>query len=180
MVGCRRQREPVAGEVVSPRRRSHVRALEAFIGMLVEIPAALLVVAEIVIAVRGCRGALRRAAAADLVRRTRLDPVPVAGDARIGGRISSRRAHADDRCCGERDTGRARLSRCRRDLCGAGFPAVHRWSGLSIRLRGKLHHDAGVADFQQLARGGVTGRHRPDGAVCGSPIGCGSAIPARC
>src|SRR3984885_12828659 len=37
-----------AGEVVSPRRRSPVIAFEAFVGRLVEIPAALLVVAEIV------------------------------------------------------------------------------------------------------------------------------------
>jgi tripartite ATP-independent transporter DctM subunit len=39
---------PAAGEVVYPRRHSHVRAIEAFIGRLIEIPAALLVVAEIV------------------------------------------------------------------------------------------------------------------------------------
>src|SRR6201992_555308 len=39
---------PVAGEVVYPRRHSRVRAVEAFLGRLVEIPAALLVVAEIV------------------------------------------------------------------------------------------------------------------------------------
>ena len=37
-----------AGEVMSPRRRSPVAALEDFVGRLVEIPAALLVVAEIV------------------------------------------------------------------------------------------------------------------------------------
>src|ERR1700733_7631871 len=37
-----------AGEVVSPRRRSPVIAFEAFVGRLIEIPAALLVVAEIV------------------------------------------------------------------------------------------------------------------------------------
>ena len=38
---------PAAGEVVYPRRRSQVRTIEAFLGRLVEIPAALLVVAEI-------------------------------------------------------------------------------------------------------------------------------------
>src|ERR1700728_3236398 len=37
-----------AGEVVSPHRRSPVIAFEAFMGRLIEIPAALLVVAEIV------------------------------------------------------------------------------------------------------------------------------------
>jgi tripartite ATP-independent transporter DctM subunit len=42
-----------AGEVVSPRRRSRAAALEAMLGMLVEIPAALLVVAEIVILFAG-------------------------------------------------------------------------------------------------------------------------------
>src|ERR1700722_17673922 len=42
-----------AGEAVSPRRRSRAAALEASLGMLVEIPAALLVVAEIVILFAG-------------------------------------------------------------------------------------------------------------------------------
>ena len=40
--------QPVAGEVESPRRRSAVAAFESLLGRLVEIPAALLVVAEIV------------------------------------------------------------------------------------------------------------------------------------
>ena len=39
---------PAAGEVVYPRRHLQVRAIEAFIGRLIEIPAALLVVAEVV------------------------------------------------------------------------------------------------------------------------------------
>ncbi len=43
----------VTGEVTSPRRRSLVATLEAWLGMLVEIPAALLVVAEIVILFAG-------------------------------------------------------------------------------------------------------------------------------
>src|ERR1700743_925345 len=40
--------QAMAGEVVSPRRRSPVIRLEAFLGTLVEIPAAILVIAEIV------------------------------------------------------------------------------------------------------------------------------------
>src|SRR5260370_22293168 len=42
-----------AGEAGSPRRRSLVGSLEAWLGMLVEIPAAILVVAEIVILFAG-------------------------------------------------------------------------------------------------------------------------------
>jgi len=42
-----------AGEAMSPRRRSRAASLEATLGMLVEIPAALLVVAEIVILFAG-------------------------------------------------------------------------------------------------------------------------------
>jgi tripartite ATP-independent transporter DctM subunit len=42
-----------AGEAMSPRRRSAAASLEAFLGMLVEIPAAFLVVAEIVILFAG-------------------------------------------------------------------------------------------------------------------------------
>src|SRR5271169_5743440 len=45
--------QAVNGEVTSPRRRSLVATLEAWLGMLVEIPAALLVVAEIVILFAG-------------------------------------------------------------------------------------------------------------------------------
>src|SRR5271169_6636488 len=46
--------EPAAGEAVaSPRRRSLAASLEASLGMLVEIPAAVLVVAEIVILFAG-------------------------------------------------------------------------------------------------------------------------------
>lgn len=41
------------GEVTSPPRRSIAASLEAFLGMLVEIPAAVLVVAEIVILFAG-------------------------------------------------------------------------------------------------------------------------------
>lgn len=40
---------------------------------------------------------LSAARTADLVRRVRLDPVPVAGHAGIGGRPAPRRAYADDR-----------------------------------------------------------------------------------
>jgi TRAP-type C4-dicarboxylate transport system permease small subunit len=45
--------EAAAGEAMSPRRRSFAASLESWLGMLVEIPAALLVVAEIVILFAG-------------------------------------------------------------------------------------------------------------------------------
>jgi tripartite ATP-independent transporter DctM subunit len=45
--------QAAAGEAMSPRRRSLAASLEAFLAMLVEIPAALLVVAEIVILFAG-------------------------------------------------------------------------------------------------------------------------------
>src|SRR3977135_927591 len=45
--------QAAAGEAISPRRRSRAASLEAFLGALVEIPAALLVVAEIVILFAG-------------------------------------------------------------------------------------------------------------------------------
>src|ERR1700727_301962 len=47
---------PAAGEVVYPRRHSQVRTIEAFLGRLVEIPAALPVVAEIVTLFEGVVG----------------------------------------------------------------------------------------------------------------------------
>jgi tripartite ATP-independent transporter DctM subunit len=45
--------QAAAGEAIRPRRRSRAGQLESFLGMLVEIPAALLVVAEIVILFAG-------------------------------------------------------------------------------------------------------------------------------
>src|SRR6478672_10161459 len=45
--------QAMAGEAMSPRRRSLAASLETSLGMLVEIPAALLVVAEIVILFAG-------------------------------------------------------------------------------------------------------------------------------
>ena len=65
-----------------------------------------------------------------------------------------------------------------RDLRGAGVPAADRLAGLRIRLRGKLHHHAGAADLQHLARGGAAGRHLPDGAVRAAAAGASSAISA--
>ena len=77
-----------------------------------------------------CRrgGALRAACAADLVGRTRLDPVPVAGDAGRGGGVPPLRAHAHDGAGGERRPAAAGLSRRGRDLRGAGVPAADRAS----------------------------------------------------
>ncbi len=45
--------QAAAGEVISPRRRSRAASVESSLGMLVEIPAAILVVAEIVILFAG-------------------------------------------------------------------------------------------------------------------------------
>jgi tripartite ATP-independent transporter DctM subunit len=45
--------QAAAGEVISPRRRSRAASLESLLGMFVEIPAAILVVAEIVILFAG-------------------------------------------------------------------------------------------------------------------------------
>src|SRR5260370_787500 len=45
--------QAAAGEAMSPRRRSLAASLESWLAMLVEIPAALLVVAEIVILFAG-------------------------------------------------------------------------------------------------------------------------------
>src|SRR2546428_11504545 len=54
--------QAAAGEVISPRRRSLAAVLEASLAMLVEIPAALLVTAEVVILFAGvvARYALHR------------------------------------------------------------------------------------------------------------------------
>ena len=172
--------ENVTGEVAQPpRRRSLLASIEHFLGMLVEIPAALLVVAEIVILFAGVVARYGHAPAADLVGRTGLDPVPVAGDAGRCGGVPPRRAHADDGRGRERQARDARLSRSGRDLGRAGVPFDDRLAGLRIRLRGKLHHHAGAADHQYLAGGGAAGRHRPDGAVCVAAAGTRRQRPHR-
>ena len=116
---------------MSPRRRSLAATLEAWLGMLVEIPAALLVVAEIVILFAGvvARYVLHRPA--DLVGRTGLDPVPVARDAGRGGGVPPRRAHAHDGDRRQREARDAGLSRRRGDLRRAGLSAADRLAGLS-------------------------------------------------
>jgi tripartite ATP-independent transporter DctM subunit len=48
MINAEATQDAAVGEVVSPRRRSPVAAFEALLGRLVEIPAALLVIAEII------------------------------------------------------------------------------------------------------------------------------------
>src|SRR5882757_9842581 len=89
--------ETMTGEVAQPsRRRSVLASIVHFLGMLVEIPAVV------------------------LVGRTGVDPVPVAGDAGRRGGVPPRRAHADDGGSRERQAGDARLSRSDRDLRGAG------------------------------------------------------------
>ena len=163
------------GEAMSPRRRSLAASLEARLAMLVEIPAALLVVAEIVILFAGvvARYGLHRPL--DLVGRTGIDPVPLAGDAGRCGGVSPVRAHANDRDCRQRKARDAGLSRRGRDLRGAGLSAADRVAGVRIRLRRKLHHHAGAANFQRLARRGTAGRRRPDGAYLHF---CGWRAPA--
>ena len=128
-----------------------------------------------------CRrgGALRAAPAADLVGRAGLDPVPLARHAGRRGRIPPRRAHAHDGGRRERQARHARLSRSGRDRSRAGVPGADRLAGLRIRLRGELHHHAGAADPQCLARRGAAGRHRPDGAVCVPAAGSRRATSAH-
>ena len=173
--------EVVGGEVAQPpRRRSLLASIEHALGVLVEIPAALLVVAEIVILFAGVVARYGVAPAADLVGRTGLDPVPVARHAGRRGRVPPRRAHADDGGGRQRPARHARLSRSGRDLRPRWRSYSDRLAGLRIRLRGKLHHDAGAADRQYLARRGAAGRYRPDGAVCVPAAGCGPAMSAPC
>ena len=129
--------------------------------------------------VRRRGGPLRVARAADLVGRTGVDPVPVAGDAGGRGSVPPRRAYADDGDRRQCAAGDARLSRSGRHRRGAGVSFDDRLAGLRICLRGKLYHDAGTADSQQLARGGIAGRHRPDGAVCAAAAGARRQCPHR-
>ena len=149
------------------------------LGSLVEIPAALLVVAEIVILFAGvvARYGLHR----PLIWSDELASILFLWLAMLGAVVAFRRAEhmRMTAVVANAQAGDARLSRSGRDLRGAGVPAADRLAGLRIRLRGKLHHHAGAADLQHLARRGAAGRHRPDGAVCAAAAGARRRCPHR-
>ena len=171
--------QAAAGEAMSPRRRSLAASLEACARDAGRNSGGDPGRRRDRHPVRRRGLALRAAQPADLVGRTGLDPVPVAGDAGRRGGVPPLRAHADDRGRRQREAGDAGLSRRRRDLRRAGVSAADRVAGLRLRLRGKLHHHAGAADSQYLARRGAAGRHRPDGAVCVAAAGAGRRYQDR-
>ena len=85
-----------AGEVMSPRRRTFAGSLEAWLGALVEIPAALLVVAEIVILFAGVMA--RYVVHRPLIWSDELASILFLWLSMLGavGGIPPRRAHAHD------------------------------------------------------------------------------------
>ena len=171
--------EVAAGEAMSPRRRSLAASLEAWLGMLVEIPAALLVVAEIVILFAGvvARYGLHR----PLIWSDELASILFLWLAMLGAAVAFRRAEhmrMTAVVASARPAMRAYLdvvATCSR----AGLPAADRLAGLRIRLRRELHHHAGAADLQCLAGGGAAGRDLPDGAVCVAAAGASRRYPDR-
>ena len=144
--------------------RAACRAIDRWLGLLVEGLGAALVAAEIVILLAGVVCALRVRSPARLVRRARLDPVPVARHARRGDRAAPRRAYAHDR-------GRGRSCRRRRgppssfrSRRGARLPRSHRLAGLStMRSRKRRSRRPRLQISDALARRGDAGRDRADG-----------------
>ena len=128
--------------------------------MLVEIPAALLVVAEIVILFAGvvARYALHR----PLIWSDELASILFLWLAMLGAAVAFRRAEhmrMTAVVASARPAMRAYLDLVA-TAAALAFLRSDRLAGLRIRLRGKLHHHAGAADPQYLARGGAAGRHR--------------------
>ncbi len=166
------------GGVPSPPLARGIRWKPA-LGMLVEIPAALLVVAEIVILFAGV--VARYGLHSPLIWSDELASILFLWLAMLGAAVAFRRSEhmrmTARRC--QRQAGDAGLSRRRRDLCRAGVPAADRRAVLRVRLRRKLHHHAGAADIQHLARRGAAGRHLPDGAVRVSAAGAGRRYQGR-
>ena len=153
--------EGVGGEVgQSPRRRSLLASLEHALGMLVEIPAALLVVAEIVILFAGvvARYALHR----PLIWSDELASILFLWLAMLGAAVAFRRAEhmrMTAVVASAKPAMRAYLDLVA-TVAALAFLLLIAWPALRIRLRGKLHHHAGAADHQYLARRGAAGRHR--------------------
>ena len=116
---------------------------------IVEVPAALLVVAEIVVLFAGVVSRYVLARAAGLVGRTGLDPVPLAGDARRGHRAAARRAHAHDRAGGARR--RRACARCLEAIATCAALAflllMVAWPACEYASDETLHHHAGAARF---------------------------------
>ena len=109
--------------------------------------------------------ALRAAPAADLVGRAGLDPVPVAGHARRGGRVPPLRAHAHDRG-GRAAPGRRRGPGSMWSRAARRWPS---WRSSSGRLGSTPPKKASSrrrrSRSRYVARRGAAGRHLPDGGV---------------
>jgi hypothetical protein len=132
-------------------------------GWLVEIPAALLVVAEIVILFAGVVARYVLPPAAGLVGRTGLDPVPLARHARRRGGVPARRAHAHDRGGRQVSAGRCGPSRCARGDRGARLPAADRpWPSYDYAYEESFITTPALEISECLARRGIADRHRPD------------------
>ena len=64
--------------------------------------------------------------------------------------------------------------------CAAlAFLLLIAWPAYEYAYEESFHHHAGAADSQHLARRGVAGRHRPDGAVCIAAAGAGRQYQGR-
>ena len=141
--------EAVGGEVGQPpRRRSVLASIEHALGMLVEIPAALLVVAEIVILFAGvvARYALHR----PLIWSDELASILFLWLAMLGAAVAFRRAEhmrMTAVVASAKPAMRAYLDLVA-TVSRAGVSDSDCLAGLRIRLRGKLHHHAGAADHQ--------------------------------
>ena len=157
---CRRQRDEAAGDGCRPLAEPlWAASAGAVLGRAVEIrrdpgrgrdrdP------------VRRRGRALRASPAAHLVGRARLDPVPVAGDARRGGRLPPRRAHAHD---GARRARRARAARasstCFATCAALGVPAADLWPAFEYAYEESFITTPALEIPNMLARRGAAGRH---------------------
>ena len=150
----------VADELPAGSRRHWAARINAVLVPLVEIPAALLVVAEIVVLLAGILA--RYVFHKPIVWSDELAGILFLWLAMLGSVIAFQRGehmrmtaivgHAAAACAG--------IPRCGRGRGSLGLSAARHPPGLRVRRRRGLCHHPGARDRQLLARGGAAGGHR--------------------
>ena len=107
---------------------------------------------------------IRPSPAARVVRRTGIDPLPLAGHAGVDRCVPAWRTHAHDGDHRQARPTTTSLPGSRRDCRGNRLPDVCRSPCLRVRAGGGVCHDAGDGHREHLARGGAADRPRPDAA----------------
>ena len=150
-------------------RRHWAARINAVLVPLVEVPAALLVVAEIVVLLCRHPGPLCLPQTDRVVGRAGRHSVPVARHAGCSDRLPAWRAHAHDGHRRDAAAACTSIPRCGRGRRSLGLYPARDPPGLRVRRRRGLCHHPGARDRQLLARRGAARGHRSYAARGAAP-----------